>query len=78
MLSPYLTHQGGNNAQFLFRKAAASAQSATDWLATYADCKGKAIACLQEGNVEAARCWETQPIFNRCIDEGAEPQRPRL
>lgn len=60
LLSFYLTHQGGFNAHLLFRKAGASAQSATELLATYADCKRKAIACRREGNVESARQWETQ------------------
>lgn len=60
LLSFYLTHQGGYNAQLLFRKMGASAQSATDLLATYADCKRQAIACRREGNVEAARHLEMQ------------------
>lgn len=60
LLSFYLTHQGGYNAQLLFRKAGASAQSATGLLATYADYKRQAIACRRDGNVEAARHWEMQ------------------
>lgn len=60
LLSFHLTHHGGFNPQLLFRKAGTSAQSATDLLAVYADCKRKAIVCRREGNVEEARCWEMQ------------------
>lgn len=56
----FLTHQGGYNAQLLFRKADAGARSATELLATYADCRRQAIACRREGNVEAARKWESR------------------
>lgn len=60
LLNFYLTHQGGYQAQLLFRKGGSPSQRATDLLAHYADCKRQAIACRREGNVEAARGWETR------------------
>ena len=60
LFSFFLSHQGGYDAHLLFRKGGGKARLATELLAHFADCKRKALACRQEGDVEGARVWEAK------------------